>query len=160
MAAIVIWYFVSQNKSNNEPAQQDAGDNQVDLVKEGEDAIVKVQTLAALQGVQSKTEINSLIDKCVKVHESLASVDRTEVNQLHSVPGDFSRLIEIHLPELITKFGQLGDAVDQAAIEKFNGVLEQLHGELDQILKNIETRNYVAFASKQAFMEIRYSDKF
>lgn len=160
MAIAVIWYLVSQNKNKSNTTEPANETEQADPTAQREGAIVKVQTQAALLGVQAKTEINALIDKCVSVHESLASVDPTEVNQLHSVPGDFARLIDIHLPELVTKFGQLGEATDQQAIDNFNGVLAQLHGELDQILKNIETRNYVAFASKQSFMEIRYSDKF
>lgn len=160
MAAAVVWYLLSQNKSKSAPSTADFEPESIDPAKLREDAIVNVQTQAALLGVQSRTEINSLIDKCVKVHESLKSVDPTEVNQLHSVPGDFTRLIEVHLPELVTKFGQLGEAVNQEAIDNFNNVLTQLHGELDIILKNIDTRNYVAFASKKSFMEIRYSDKF
>lgn len=158
-SAIGGFVYTQQKKSKGKTEKQQETPV-VDPTEQREDAIVSLQTQAALLGVTRQTNINALIDKCVEVHESLSSVNPQERSQLHSVPGDFSRLIEIHLPELLVKFGQISESATDEDIQKFNGLLEQLQGELNTILKNIADRNYVAFASKHGFMEIRYSDKF
>lgn len=157
--AVGAYFYTQQKERDNAPAPSQAP-APADPSAQREDAIVSIQTQAALLGITGKTNINSLVDKCIDVHEALMSVNPEERSQLHSVPGDFTRLIEIHLPELLTKFGQISATATDEDIQKFNDLLEQLHVELDTILKNIADRNYVAFASKHGFMEIRYSDKF
>jgi hypothetical protein len=158
--AVAAYLYIQSIKGSNKPEQ--AADEAPTLAptEKREDAIVSIQTQASLLGITEKTNINGLVDKCIDVHEALGSVNPEERAQLHSVPGDFTRLIEIHLPDLLTKFGQISASATDEDIKKFNGLMEQLHGELDTILKNIADRNYVAFASKHGFMEIRYSDKF
>lgn len=153
--------FLLLMRNNNDEATT-ASDTEAapDPVEDRENAIVALQTKASLLGLPGKTNINALIDKCIDVHEALASVDPQENAQLHSVPGDFTRLIGKHLPDLISKFGQISANASESDITEFNDLLAQLNDELDDILKNISERNYTAFASKHGFMKIRYSDKF
>jgi hypothetical protein len=158
--AVALYLFTKHVKSSKAPAQTEKEEPTLAPTEVREDAIVSIQTQASLLGITKKTNINSLVDKCIDVHEALGSVNPEERAQLHSVPGDFTRLIEIHLPDLLTKFGQISASATDEDIQKFNDLMDQLHGELDTILKNIADRNYVAFASKHGFMEIRYSDKF
>lgn len=153
-------YFYTQKKASDNKSSQVEETPAAAPTEKREDAIVSIQTQASLMGITQKTNINGLVDKCINVHDALGSVNPEERAQLHSVPGDFTRLIEIHLPDLLTKFGQISATATDEDIQKFNSLIEQLHGELDTILKNIADRNYVAFASKHGFMEIRYSDKF
>lgn len=158
VAGAVGAYFYTQHKRSDTPPVSEPA--KIDPIAEREDAIVSAQTQASLLGLTHSTNINDLIDKCIEVHEELISVNPEERSQLHSVPGDFKRLIEIHLPEWITKFAKISAAATESDFQKFNELLQQIIGELDIILKNIADRDYVAFASKQGFMEIRYSDKF
>lgn len=161
VAGAVGAYFYTQQKGTDTPSSvPESEPAQVDPIAQREDAIVSAQIQASLLGMTHSTNINDLIDKCIEVHEELISVNPEERSQLHSAPGDFKRLIEIHLPEWLTKFGQISAAATDADIQKFNELLKQIIGELDIILKNIADRNYVALASKHGFMEIRYSDKF
>ena len=153
-------YFYTQQKGSDPPSSSESAPAQVDPIAQREDAIVSAQIQASLLGITHSTNINDLIDKCIEVHEELISVNPEERSQLHSAPADFKRLIEIHLPEWLTKFGQISAAATDADFQKFNELLKQIIGELDIILKNIADRNYVALASKHGFMEIRYSDKF
>ena len=126
-----------------------------------EDSILNIQRKISLSlNREYRKGAESLVDKCVEVYYAIQSVDPQEKQQLHSVPGDFKRLVEKHFPELISKYSQVLTTSEGKQVSEFNSIIEQLHGELDLILENIKNRNYVEFANKTGFMKIRYSDKF
>ncbi len=162
LALAFIIYTWSKNKSVAASQANSAASGSVE-VSDGErreNAIVQIQVKASLLGLPAKTNINALVDKCAQLHNALSSVNPTEKIQLHSAPADFERLIEIHLPETLDKFGQIFATATEDDITKFNALIEQLQSELDSIIQNLNERDYAAFANKHGFMEIRYSDKF
>ena len=161
---VAMWLKKTWLKKKSTTSPQENVDESVspetnDMIQR-ENAIVQIQVKASLLDLPAKTNINSLIDKCAQLHNALSSVNPTDKIQLHSAPADFERLIEKHLPETIDKFGQIFATATDEDINKFNDLIEQLKGELDGIITNLNERDYAAFANKHGFMEIRYSDKF
>jgi flagellar basal body-associated protein FliL len=156
---VAMWFKNKKTTTAQENVEEPVSPEMEDMMQR-ENAIVQIQVKASLLGLPAKTNINSLIDKCAQLHNALSSVNPTDKIQLHSAPADFERLIEKHLPETIDKFGQIFATATDEDINKFNELIEQLKGELDGIITNLNERDYAAFANKHGFMEIRYSDKF
>lgn len=150
--------YYAMKRTPDSPATEEATPDTP--TQQREDKLVALQLKASLLGLSKTTGINALIDKCIEVHESLASVDPEASNQLHSVPADFERLIGKHLPDLMNKFGQISSSAPEETFAEFEETLIQLNLELEEILSNVRERNYTAFANKHGFMKIRYSDKF
>lgn len=163
LALVVFGFFYVYKNKYRSSTKKDKEESAPSETKQFnyEDGILDIQRKISLSLKKSHRQgVESLVDKCVEVNYAIRSVDPQETSQLHSVPGDFKRLVEKHLPEFIANFSEVSNSNGDENLEKFENIILQLNGELDTILENIKTRNYVDFANKHGFMKIRYSDKF
>jgi uncharacterized protein YdcH (DUF465 family) len=159
LAAIAGAVYWKASRSADAASSEDGAPAAVDETQQRENAIVELNLTARRYGLQLTTDIEPLLDECVRLHEAISGVDGAEQSQLHSAPADFTRLLNKHLPELISKFAQAGVA-DDTSVEALNKVLAQLKGEITGLIEQIHNRNFDAFARKNRFVEIRYSDQY
>ena len=167
VAACLIGFVVYKHferkeaENDNLRAQEAKAAAAYDPVAERESAIVAVAKTSRLSGVSQLTNIDVTIGKCVEVHEALMMVTSAELEQLHTVPGDFERHIKKHLPEYVSKYAQLAGAMKEEGNRKmFESSLEQLNTEIDNILSAIRDKNFTAFKTQSRFMELRFSGNF
>jgi len=143
-----------------EPIDLNEEDEPIDRSQERDNLIYQINLNARMSGVAQVTDVEKVIDKCIEVNQSIREMSNSEQKLLMSTPDDFERLVSTHLNDFVDVFSKIPLENNEKEIVRFNGVMGQLLTELDQILKDIETKNFNAFTQKSRFMEIRFSDKY
>lgn len=122
-------------------------------------SIVALSLQARETGVAHQTDIESLIDDIVVLHEKMSNLTDDRVQLMMSAPSDLQRMLEQHLPEYVSRYASL-DLSSKESKDDFNSTLSQLKGVINTMIEDIEKENFSSFSQKNKFMEIRFSDKY
>jgi hypothetical protein len=162
VCAIAAYFFLIKKDENKEASTENDSEGapaQVSPFERRASSIIALSLQARETGVAHQTDIESLIDDIVVLHEKMSNLTDDRVQLMMSAPSDLQRMLEQHLPEYISRYALL-DLSSKESKDSFNSTLSQLKGVVNAMIDDIEKENFSSFSQKNKFMEIRFSDKY